>query len=60
MVAGLLPMTAWALPVLQLERTDRIAAAVREVQEAGEDVAQLRRYHGEFQFTGRLTRPICW
>jgi len=58
MVVVILAMTAWARPVLELERTDRIATAVREAQEAGRDVAQLRHYKGEFQFTGRLTHPI--
>jgi len=58
MVGVILAMTAWAEPVLELERTEPIASAIREAEEAGREVAQLRHYKGEFQFTGRLTRPI--
>ena len=57
-VAVLLALTAWARPVLELERTDGVASAVHAAQEAGREVAQLRHYKGEFQFTGRLTDPI--
>ncbi len=59
MAAVLIAMTAWAGPVLGLERTEPVAMAIHEAQEAGREVASLRHYKGEFEFTGRLTRPIA-
>ncbi len=47
------------LPYLApLYAVDRTAAYVAEIQKTGANIAFLGKYHGQFQFTGRLRQPI--
>jgi hypothetical protein len=39
-------------------RLQGLAAQLGELQQSGHDIAWLGRYHGQFQFLGRLRQPV--